>query len=86
MFVPFRFRADVRDVSSDLAHGLISNYGVRRTTKNKIGISLVEQRVVVIIIAIIAAVVLIASYPVRLMISGTEAWMSFAAWVTSWAA
>lgn len=33
-----------------------------------------------------AAVVLIASYPVRLMISGTEAWMSFAAWVTSWAA
>ena len=29
---------------------------------------------------------LIASYPLRIMISGTEAWMSFATWLTTWAA
>ena len=32
------------------------------------------------------AVVLIVSYPLRLVISSTEAWMNFAAWVTTWAA
>lgn len=35
---------------------------------------------------LIGSMVLIASYPLRLMISGTDAWTSFAAWLTSWAA
>ena len=35
---------------------------------------------------LIGSIVLIASYPLRLMISGTDAWTSFAAWLTSWAA
>lgn len=35
---------------------------------------------------LVGALVLIASYPLRIIISGTGAWMSFAAWVTSWAA
>lgn len=34
----------------------------------------------------IGAAILIASYPLRLMASETSAWMSFAAWITSWAA
>ena len=41
---------------SDLAHGLISNYGVKKNMKNEKGFSLVELLVVVIIIAIIAAI------------------------------
>lgn len=32
------------------------------------------------------SILLIASYPLRLMISGTDAWISFAAWLTTWAA
>lgn len=32
------------------------------------------------------AAVLIVSYPLRLVISSTGAWMNFAAWVTTWAA
>jgi len=32
------------------------------------------------------AMLLIASYPLRLAISGTDAWTSFAAWLTTWAA
>ncbi len=32
------------------------------------------------------SIVLIASYPLRLMAMGTSAWMNFAAWITSWAA
>lgn len=35
---------------------------------------------------LVGALVLIASYPLRIVISGTGAWMNFAAWVTSWAA
>lgn len=35
---------------------------------------------------LIGGLILIASYPLRIVISGTAAWMSFAAWVTSWAA
>jgi hypothetical protein len=35
---------------------------------------------------LIGSILLIASYPVRLMLSGTDVWMSFAAWLTSWAA
>ena len=35
---------------------------------------------------LIASVALIASYPLRLLISGTDAWTSFAAWLTGWAA
>lgn len=32
------------------------------------------------------AILLIISYPLRLMFMGTETWVSFATWVTSWAA
>ncbi|HTK27071.1 MAG TPA: hypothetical protein VL327_10975 [Pyrinomonadaceae bacterium] len=32
------------------------------------------------------AMLLIASYPLRLAISGTDAWTAFAAWLTTWAA
>jgi hypothetical protein len=32
------------------------------------------------------ALILVVSYPLRIIISGTDAWMRFAAWVTSWAA
>ena len=35
---------------------------------------------------LIGAALLIASYPLRLMFSETNAWLTFAAWVTSWAA
>lgn len=35
---------------------------------------------------LVGALVLIASYPLRIIISSTGAWMSLAAWVTSWAA
>jgi hypothetical protein len=32
------------------------------------------------------SVILIASYPLRIMLSATEAWTAFAAWLTPWAA
>ncbi len=32
------------------------------------------------------ALILIASYPLRIILSGTEMWLSFAAWLTTWAA
>jgi hypothetical protein len=32
------------------------------------------------------AIVLIASYPLRIMLAGTDLWMGFAAWLTTWAA
>jgi multisubunit Na+/H+ antiporter MnhC subunit len=35
---------------------------------------------------LIGAIVLIASYPIRIVLSGTDAWMSFAGWLTTWAA
>ncbi len=35
---------------------------------------------------LIGGIALIASYPLRLVLAGTGAWMAFAAWVTSWAA
>ena len=35
---------------------------------------------------LIGALILIASYPLRIVISGTETWLSFAAWITTWAA
>lgn len=35
---------------------------------------------------LIGSIVLIASYPLRLMAMGTSAWMNFASWITSWAA
>ena len=35
---------------------------------------------------LIGGLILIASYPLRIVISGTAAWMSFATWVTTWAA
>jgi hypothetical protein len=35
---------------------------------------------------LIGAIALIASYPLRMAISGTDAWMAFATWVTGWAA
>ena len=35
---------------------------------------------------LIGSILLIASYPLRLMVMGTPAWMNFATWITSWAA
>jgi hypothetical protein len=35
---------------------------------------------------LIGAIALIASYPLRLAMSGTEAWTAFATWLTTWAA
>ncbi len=35
---------------------------------------------------LIGSIILIASYPVRLIMMATNVWLSFAAWVTSWAA
>lgn len=35
---------------------------------------------------LIGAVILIASYPTRIAVSGTEIWIAFATWVTSWTA
>ena len=35
---------------------------------------------------LIGSIILIASYPLRLMMMTTNAWMSFAAWITTWAA
>lgn len=35
---------------------------------------------------LVGAAILIASYPVRLALSGTDLWMGFAAWLTTWAA
>jgi hypothetical protein len=32
------------------------------------------------------AILMIASYPIRLALMGTDAWLAFAAWFTSWAA
>ena len=38
------------------------------------------------VVFLFGAIILIASFPLRLIISGTDAWMNFAAWITSWAA
>ena len=38
------------------------------------------------VVFLAGAIFMIASYPVRIMLSGTDAWMSFAAWLTTWAA
>jgi hypothetical protein len=35
---------------------------------------------------LVGAVILIASYPLRIILSGTETWLTFAAWLTAWAA
>lgn len=35
---------------------------------------------------LIGGLILIASYPLRLMLMGTSAWVGFATWITSWAA
>ncbi|CAN5384437.1 hypothetical protein BH20ACI2_BH20ACI2_09740 [soil metagenome] len=35
---------------------------------------------------LVGSIVLIASYPIRLMVMGTSGWLNFAAWITSWAA
>jgi hypothetical protein len=35
---------------------------------------------------LIGGLILIASYPLRMALMGTDAWVSFATWVTSWAA
>jgi hypothetical protein len=35
---------------------------------------------------LIGAILLIASYPIRIVLSSTEAWVSFAGWLTTWAA
>lgn len=35
---------------------------------------------------LVGAIVLIVSFPLRIVISGTAAWSSFASWITSWAA
>ncbi len=34
---------------------------------------------------LVGSILLILSYPIRLMLMGTSAWMSFAAWITTWA-
>lgn len=38
------------------------------------------------VVFLAGTVILIASYPLRIMISGTDTWLSFATWLTSWAA
>ncbi len=38
------------------------------------------------IVFLLGAIALIASYPLRIMLSGTDAWISFATWLTTWAA
>jgi len=35
---------------------------------------------------LVGALILVASYPLRIMLSGTDAWVSFATWLTSWSA
>lgn len=35
---------------------------------------------------LVGTIFLMASYPLRIVISGTEAWISFATWLTTWAA
>ena len=35
---------------------------------------------------LVASLLLVASYPLRIIISGTGAWMTFATWLTSWSA
>jgi len=38
------------------------------------------------VVFLTGAIILIASYPMRLILSGTDAWISFATWLTTWAA
>jgi hypothetical protein len=38
------------------------------------------------VVFLVGAILLIASYPIRLMLSGTKAWLSLANWLTTWAA
>ena len=38
------------------------------------------------VVFLAGAIFMIASYPVRIMLSGTDAWLRFAAWLTTWAA
>ena len=38
------------------------------------------------VVFLVGAIILIASYPIRLMLSDTKAWLSFATWLTTWAA
>lgn len=38
------------------------------------------------VVFLVGALIMIASYPLRIMLSGTGAWMSFATWLTTWAA
>lgn len=38
------------------------------------------------VVFLVGAIILIASYPVRLILSGTDAWIGFATWLTTWAA
>jgi len=37
-------------------------------------------------VLLVGALFLVASYPLRIMLSGTGAWMTFATWLTSWSA
>lgn len=38
------------------------------------------------VVFLVGALTMIASYPLRIMLSGTDAWVSFATWLTTWAA
>ena len=38
------------------------------------------------VVFLAGAIFLIASYPLRIVLSGTDAWIRFAAWLTTWAA
>lgn len=38
------------------------------------------------VVFLVGAIILIASYPLRLMLSGTDTWIRFATWLTTWAA
>ena len=38
------------------------------------------------VVFLAGAIVLVASYPIRIVLSGTEAWLRFATWLTTWAA
>jgi hypothetical protein len=35
---------------------------------------------------LVGAIILIGSYPLRIILSSTHAWTNFAAWLTTWAA